>query len=332
MFITSGFLMKYKYLPLIIIWGLVEMQCRKEFNGLKDLQYKWAGLQHHEKVYSRSLEEGITPRGLRLKKTPLLGKVSHSFLKRWKNCLFEAEQKLLRLLRSEAQRKQSFVLRSFQNRIEILTRKEGDQVVKGWLVSLERLREKWMDDLTSKRGRKFKTWSKDRVKRRRALSDTVIGDLHNLIKRNDEYNKLTLSGGSKVGGIVRENSNLDNFVEVHGDINDEEINENSLRDGRSQLEGKNDKNQIHGKVISENSKFMLSNNVVNLSERNFTQGEISLLSKGLKFCPTPKELNKSAIKRDLKEFGRKIKCKYHFLSNPKEQERHNFERFKEKSG
>ena len=134
--------MKYKYLPLIIIWGLVEMQCRKEFNGLKDLQYKWVRLQHHEKVYSRSLKEGITPRGLRLKKIPLLGKVSHSFLKRWKNCLFEAEQKLLRLLRREAQRKQSFVLKSFQNRIEISTRKEGDQVVKGWLVSLERLREK----------------------------------------------------------------------------------------------------------------------------------------------------------------------------------------------
>ena len=188
-------------------------------------------------------------------------------------------------------------------------------VVKGWLVSLERLREKWMDDLTSKRGRKFKTWSKDRVKRRRALLDTVIGDLLTLIKRNDEYNKLTSSVGSKVGGIV---SNLDNFVEVHGDINGEEINEKSIRDGRSQLEGKNHKNQINGKVISENGKFLLSNNVVNLLERNFTQGEISLLYKGLKLCPTPKE------------FGRKIKRKYHFLSNPKEQERHKFERFKEK--
>ena len=231
------------------------------------------------------------------------------------------------MLRSEAQRNQSFVLRSFQNWIEILTRKEGDQVVKGWLVSLERLREKWMDDLTSKRGRKFKMWSKDRVKWRRTLLDTVIGDLQNLIKRNDEYNKLTSSVGSKVGGIV---SNLDNFVEVHGDINGEEINEKSIRDGQSQLEGKNDKNQINGKVVSENVKFLLSNNVVNLLERNFTQGEISLLSKGLKLCPTPKELNKSAIEWDLKEFGRKIKCKYHFLSNPKEQERHKFERFKEK--
>ena len=33
----------------------------------------------------------------------------------------------------------------------------------------------------------------------------------------------------------------------------------------------------------------------------------------------------------MKKFGRKIKCKYHFLSRPNKQERQNFERFKEKS-
>lgn len=91
--------------------------------------------------------------------------------------MFEAEKKLLRLLRSEAQRNQSFVGKLFQKRIEILTRTKGNQLVKGWLVSLERLREKWADDLTNKLRRKFKAWSKDRVKRRRALSDTAIGDL-----------------------------------------------------------------------------------------------------------------------------------------------------------
>ena len=33
----------------------------------------------------------------------------------------------------------------------------------------------------------------------------------------------------------------------------------------------------------------------------------------------------------MKEFGRKIKCKYHFLSSPNEQEKQNFELLKEKS-
>ena len=40
----------------------------------------------------------------------------------------------------------------------------------------------------------------------------------------------------------------------------------------------------------ETDKFV-SDNVVNISNKVLTQAEISLLSKGLKFCPTPKELD-----------------------------------------
>ena len=54
---------------------------------------------------------------------------------------------------------------------------------------------------------------------------------------------------------------------------------------------------------------------MNLSDRVLSQAEISLLSKGLKFCPNPVELDRSAIKRDLEEFGRKIKYKAYFEYN-----------------
>ena len=43
-------------------------------------------------------------------------------------------------------------------------------------------------------------------------------------------------------------------------------------------------------------KFV-SPNVVNLSRRNSTNSEISLLSKGLKFVPIPRGINKGLIKR-----------------------------------
>lgn len=62
------------YLPLIVCLGLMEGQYGKEFCGLKDLRHKLVRLQHHEKVYTRSLEECVTPKGLRLKKLPMLGK------------------------------------------------------------------------------------------------------------------------------------------------------------------------------------------------------------------------------------------------------------------
>ena len=76
--------------------------------------------------------------------------------------------------------------------------------------------------------------------------------------------------------------------------------------------------------------LFVSDNVVNISSRILTQAEVSLLSKGLKFCPTPKELDWSVIKRDVKEFGRKIRCKEYFLSRAEESSQ-NFRQFKEKS-
>ena len=54
--------------------------------------------------------------------------------------------------------------------------------------------------------------------------------------------------------------------------------------------------------------------MVNLSNRVLSEAEISLLSKGLKFCPTPLELDRSAIKRDIlrnlvvKSNARHISC------------------------
>ena len=43
----------------------------------------------------------------------------------------------------------------------------------------------------------------------------------------------------------------------------------------------------------------VSENVLNLSKRALTEAEVSLLSKGLKFVPTPNFVDKAAIKQDL---------------------------------
>ena len=62
--------------------------------------------------------------------------------------------------------------------------------------------------------------------------------------------------------------------------------------------------RITGKFVSQN--------VFNLSKRTLTEAEISLLSKGLKFCETPKELNRAQLKKDLESFGRKLRLRWHF--------------------
>lgn len=53
--------------------------------------------------------------------------------------------------------------------------------------------------------------------------------------------------------------------------------------------------------------------VLNLSKYKVNHHEYFVLSKGLKFIPTPQNGNiKKVILNDFDEFARKLRCKYHF--------------------
>ena len=54
--------------------------------------------------------------------------------------------------------------------------------------------------------------------------------------------------------------------------------------------------------------------VIHISSRELCDSEITLLEKGLKFTPTPKQ-NKRELKNDLEEFGRKLRLLEHFSSH-----------------
>ena len=56
----------------------------------------------------------------------------------------------------------------------------------------------------------------------------------------------------------------------------------------------------------------VNDKVINLSNKALSDSEISVLSKGLKFVVTPKELDQSQIKIDLENFGRRLRLKWHF--------------------
>ena len=53
-------------------------------------------------------------------------------------------------------------------------------------------------------------------------------------------------------------------------------------------------------------------NVANLSRRNLTGSEISLLSKGLNFVPTSNTIDKAKLKMELEALGRILRLKWHF--------------------
>ena len=52
-------------------------------------------------------------------------------------------------------------------------------------------------------------------------------------------------------------------------------------------------------------KFV-SSNVINLSRRNLSEAEISLLHESLKFVPTVNKIDRTKLKTELEEYGRKL--------------------------
>ena len=47
--------------------------------------------------------------------------------------------------------------------------------------------------------------------------------------------------------------------------------------------------------------------LIYLSSRHLSKDEISLLSKGLRFVPTPKHMNKAKIKEEIEVYGMKLR-------------------------
>ena len=55
-----------------------------------------------------------------------------------------------------------------------------------------------------------------------------------------------------------------------------------------------------------------SDHVFNLSKKKLSAKEISVLEKWLGFAHTPSHINEADLRRDLREFSRKMRCKWHF--------------------
>ena len=94
---------------------------------------------------------------------------------------------------------------------------------------------------------------------------------------------------------------------VSGELSEDNSNDSEVAqeidDNRAQLKD----NRLEGKFVTKN--------VINLSQRQLTKSEISLLSKGLKFVPTPNRIDKAKLKQELEVFGRKLRLMWHFRND-----------------
>ena len=99
------------------------------------------------------------------------------------------------------------------------------------------------------------------------------------------------------------NNISEEITDLNTSFSDDELN---VRDNAGKI--------LDGRLQSN----FVSKNVVNLSKRNLTDCEISLLSKGLNFVPTSNKIDKTKLKRELEALGRMLRLKWHFRNEEKD--------------
>ena len=114
-----------------------------------------------------------------------------------------------------------------------------------------------------------------------------LENLYNLVHLNDVSDTNTIFDDSSINDSENSKSCEGTpFTDVQG-------NEAEMCDGRLKV------------------KF-ISKNVINLSKRNLSENEISLLSKGLNFILTRNKVDVARSKLELEQFGRILRLKWHF--------------------
>ena len=86
------------------------------------------------------------------------------------------------------------------------------------------------------------------------------------------------------------------------------------------IEEKHDSGDINNITTYQGERLegkLVSSNVINLSRRNLSEDEISLLSKGLKFVSTANKIDRAKLKTELEECGRTLRLMWDFRIDEK---------------
>ena len=147
--------------------------------------------------------------------------------------------------------------------------------------------------LEERRAVKRKNLIGQREKRRR-LSDDTIEKIYTVLTGVASYNSAVEK--------TREGIQEEELSQQRGE-RFEEIMQNEVEKQQGETEQESEEfTQTREEGVNKNVAFV-SENVVNLLERILTSFELSVLSRGLNFCPAPKKINRSELIKDIREFG-----------------------------
>ena len=114
------------------------------------------------------------------------------------------------------------------------------------------------------------------------------------------------------------NSNIDKSKEEelqfslnicsHEEVNSEEVDSDTFMEKSSDKVTFKEAELLNGSL----KDYFVSGNGLKCSHSTLSKAEVSLLSKGLKFHPTPNVIGKSVLKEDLENIGRKLRLKWQY--------------------
>ena len=270
----------------------------------------------------------LMPKGLEAKKRYCVGGTSENFEQKWDANLPEMEIKCRRLLLEEHCEKLFCLMDRFWEEIA------GANVDLNWLVKVrshldkiekeqEKVKPKKMSSLSRNSSLKKMVFERfnEHLPHFQFKSDYFLYCNSQCPDFKNLYKLLTISKTYKyrerlnaTSKTYQDGTNLQEHLsreEKNNDIVD--VTENPSEPGK-QYQNHQDNNTASLNKTRLEGKFV-SKNVINLSKRNLSRSEISLLSKGLKFVPSANKLDRATFKRELEEYGRKLRLIWHFRND-----------------
>ena len=243
-------------------------------------------------------------------KNPCIGKPSKKFISDWEGELINVESKLRDLVLYE------YVEKLFKSEEAFNCLFEELLIQDDWLLKVRGHLEKYEKILRQRKLKKLKKLTKS--------NEFLFFECLGQFDSHEPFFSFKHQFFKFCNSFVPDFENLHNLVHLN-DVSDTK----TMFDDSSISDSENSKNcegtpfsNVQGNEVEMcdgrlKGKFV-STNVINLSKRNLSENEISLLSKGLNFIPTCNKVDVARLKLELEQFGRMLRLKWHFRNDKRD--------------
>ena len=197
--------------------------------------------KHHKENYIKSLEEGIMPSGLQIKKKPAFLLVSKDFESKWNAILYEAEKNIIKLLMYES----DHAIAKIEVEIQEELKEEDPNRSQKKINQLENKHanfRKVLEKRRSEKWQKFKTATKSRIQSNLTLTEKVT----------ESRDSIKISS-KQSGNYPNNEHNILTSREGSSNIN---LNKSLISGSSSNATGREEENHLNGinRFITDNKK------------------------------------------------------------------------------